>query len=890
MKIFDLNTLFEAQQELFEVEMSPSNLKKLASQIDARVGMEFEMIVPNVDDEDYEDAEPEEDYDQDERADDIDDIIRFFGSEDDYMGQMNDPTALNDLRDELNEKFYEYMENEIRTQWHDGDGKEFFANWVKENVDPDEIADLADTPEDLFGNKEPSKEDYIKFINDQWETEGSYYDEAYDAFRDEKQDEGDFSERDFLRDIGIEDMSDVNRNVRSYVSWPFYRPPYNEYGGGENIESVGDEFSDAIGKRVYSSTSYHGARRSEDAYSLEPDSSINADSGEAGLEFISPPMPVDEMFDDLQKVKKWAKQRGCYTNKSTGLHINVSIPNYSLDNLDYVKLAVLLGDKYVLDQFDRLGTQWAKSALDIVKEKAVDSPETADRLLNQVKGGVEQIASKILHSGRTNKYTSINTKDNYVEFRSAGGDWLDANFDKIESTLLRFIVALDAACDPEKYKKEYYKGLYKLLKPKNPASDMSLFAKYMAGQITRSEFVNSIESTRKERFKGKGIGIIQKDQLEEGDWMVEYDDGKKQDAIYIVRNDAVPTEGAAFKVAQKYKPQWFKPDTLEFITVTPFEFDPALNELKLYRADYGYKYTAVVAKDEEEAREIVRTIEPEFFMNNPDMEIEVTDENEASKRKIATILDWQNGKIKTGQEWLNRPKIWMARGYALSNPRYYIGAVTRDEAMNVVNRLEGEDMEGSDNFDLTIDNAYPDEGTYEAYVKAQEDLISQREHTRNRDREAAQFNADGEDESIDISNLKTYRVSSMNGYMYVVAADGGEASEIATKLNPEMFPNIESATAQDQSHLSSASNPNLMRSMRQNQQRRLRELQPQSQEPAAPSTPERISDLTSYRVHNRDTGQYRYIAANSNLDAMNRAREAYPEFADGALQAEIWDH
>ena len=503
MKATDIYSLFEAQQELFEVEMSPSNLKRLAAAIPGvQVGMEFEMVVPgakgDVDDDFY---EREPDYDRDERVEDIEDIVRFFGEDDDYMGQMNSPGTLDRLRDELYEKFYEWRGQKIFNEWRDSDGKEYFAKWVKENVDPDVVSTSLDLGDDLFGNPTaPKKEDWEQFLEDEWDNEGPYYDEAYEAFREDRESDGDHDESEFLSDIGIRYMSHVENNVNVDLSWPYYEDYYG--GDGEDIESVGDDFSDAIGKPVYSSTSYHGARRAPGAYSLEPDGSIDAGPGEAGLEFVSPPMPVDEMLEDLENVKEWADNRGAYTNSSTGLHINVSIPNYSRENLDFVKLAVLLGDRYVLEQFGRLSNSYAESALNIIENRAKDN-EDVDRLLNQLKTNVETIASKLLHSGRTDKYTSINTKENYVEFRSAGGDWLNKNFLKIENTLLRFIVALDAACDPNKYKKEYLKGLYKVLKPKDPKSDMSMFARYMAGEITRSEYANSLESKRKERFKGQ---------------------------------------------------------------------------------------------------------------------------------------------------------------------------------------------------------------------------------------------------------------------------------------------------------------------------------------------------------------------------------------------------
>lgn len=782
--------LYEAQQELFEVEMSPSNLKKLAAAVPgAMVGMEFEMVVPDVSSEDMDDYEAEADYGMDERASDIDDIVRFFGSSDDYMGETNGPDELRSLEEELREKFYEWQSAKVDEHWNSEEGKKFFIQWCHDNVDPDEVAEKLEKDEDLFGEKVPDKSDWEEFITAEWDEgfDSDNYQNAYDEFREEKQNEGDFDEGEFLSDIGIRDMSDVNSNIRGYIGWPFYTEP--DYGSGSQaIEDIGDDFSDAIGKKVYSSSQYHGARRAPDAYSLETDSSIDHSSGEAGLEFISPPMPVDEMLEDLKVVKKWADSKGAYTNRSTGLHINVSVPDYSREDLDYVKLAVLLGDKYVLDQFGRIGNSYAKSALDIIKDRA-DSPEDVDRLLKQLKGNMETIASKLIHSGRTDKFTSINTKDDYVEFRSAGGDWLNKNFDKIQDTLLRFVVALDAACDPNKYKKEYLKGLYKLLKPKDPKSDMSYFARYMSGEMTRSEYVNTLEKTRTERFRGQGIRILKPDEVEEGDWVVEYDDGNKKDTIYIANTDSVPNDSAAFKAAQKFKPAWFRPNTIEYISVKPYRFGEELNDLNLYRADYGHKYTSVVAKDHEQAKEYIKLMDPEWFSANPDTSIEFTDENETSKRKLSQMNDWMYRKIVAGQNWLDRDKIWTARGNA-SEPafsgRYYIAAKTRDEALAVLTRLDP----GFELSDLYVNDPSPSQDTYDSYKTAQEDLVRQQDEERA-NRQAAQ------DETIDVSNLKGYRVSNSNTYMYVVAENGAEAVEIATKMDPAKFPDITDITVQD---------------------------------------------------------------------------------------------
>ena len=113
-----------------------------------------------------------------------------------------------------------------------------------------------------------------------------------------------------------------------------------------------------------------------------------------------------------------------------------------------------------------------------------------------------ELATKVIHSGETSKYTSINTKGGYVEFRSPGGDWLGeyaADPGKISNTLLRFVVALDAAADPEKYRNEYLKKLYTLLSPKEKNDTISYFAKYVAGELPQSALKSFIKQAQLER-------------------------------------------------------------------------------------------------------------------------------------------------------------------------------------------------------------------------------------------------------------------------------------------------------------------------------------------------------------------------------------------------------
>lgn len=554
--------IVEAQGELFEVKMSPSSLKKLASQIPARVGIEFEMIVPDVGSVD-DDDEGTEDMSMDESAVDIDDICSFF------EGDYNDRSTIRELRDELQEKYWEWQSEQVDESWSN-EGKQFFAKWCHENIDPDDVADQVDTPEDLLGDRIPSKEDWEKFIEEEWEEAGYNYDKAFDEYREEKLDEGDFDEREFLRSLGIYDMSDVSGAVRTYVSWPHW-----EFGGGDadyNLEQLADEFSDVIGRKVHYSTGYHGGPRTDDAYTIEPDSSLSGSGDDAGLEFISPPLPIDEALDDVKKIKEWADDRGVYTNRSTGLHMNISVPGFDPEKLDFVKLTLLLGDKYLLDRFGRGANTYCKSAMDIISE--APSVQDKELLFKKLKSNLETMASKVIHSGRVGKFTSINPKDNRVEFRGPGGDWLGQNFDRIEETLYRCVVALDAAVDPDKYRKEYLKKLTKMFAPTKGSLE-DVFLQYAAGTITREELkfkLKTAQASRKqEKFTAQGIVEVPIYQARDGDWIVEYDNPNgKNHRIMLKRTEQVRTDQQALEAAIQLEPSWFKPDDIENILVTEF--------------------------------------------------------------------------------------------------------------------------------------------------------------------------------------------------------------------------------------------------------------------------------------------------------------------------------
>ena len=357
--------------------------------------------------------------------------------------------------------------------------------------------------EELPQDPDESDDKYLERLGSDDKEAQQARERAMERIREEYQDEDQWDE--FLQDNDIGTMADFGSQYN--VEWPYYTYPDAPAGGTVSIDDVAADFRDAIGRPVNASSNYHGGTREAGRYVVEPDGSLEPDdANDGGLEFVSPPLPLDEMLSDLDKVAKWASRIGGYTNDSTGLHMNVSVPNFDQDRLDYVKLAIFLGDEYVLDQFGRAGNTYCKSAMAQIQQIAKTNPDKVQTMLRQMQGNLSAMASKIVHTGQTSKYTSINTKTGYIEFRSPGGDWLGeyaADAGKLKNTLLRFVVALDVAMKPELYRQEYMKKLYKTLDQGDNSDTIKFFARFSAGELPQSALKSFVKQAQLQRQRGK---------------------------------------------------------------------------------------------------------------------------------------------------------------------------------------------------------------------------------------------------------------------------------------------------------------------------------------------------------------------------------------------------
>jgi len=303
---------------------------------------------------------------------------------------------------------------------------------------------------------------------------------------------GDYTWGQFWEDIGDRTMSDVGD--RYEITWPFLTGGSGEGNRSwEEIEQslineplADTDFSTIIG------AGYHGTARRDNLFILEPDSSLESDDGsDTGVEIVSPPMPLGLATTTLENMLIWAKDpdTDAYTNGSTGLHMGISIPG--TENVDYVKLVLFSGDKYILEKYGRASNSYTPSALDQLQRRGkmfVQNPEILNDILAKMHDKLEDAAEQHIRGSTGDmKYTSMSIKKGYIEFRSPGGDYLSMDIPDVINTMLRFARAMKIASDPNAYRQEYQKKLYKLTTAGGEGivnKFNKLFADYQTGTLS----------------------------------------------------------------------------------------------------------------------------------------------------------------------------------------------------------------------------------------------------------------------------------------------------------------------------------------------------------------------------------------------------------------------
>jgi hypothetical protein len=259
----------------------------------------------------------------------------------------------------------------------------------------------------------------------------------------------------------------------------------------EIVETIHTYVVSDVDDKAEFSSNYHSSATS--AYRgkvtiVESDSSISP----PGAEIVSPVFNgLTNSFVWLDKVFDMIEHRGMETNRSTGLHVNVgtfkSIYKAPLDQkyginldtpaIDMVKLAVLSGDHYLLEQFDRLGNSYALSISSNIRNLAQSNFDFKEARKSGMTDIINDLNRKLI-VGQGDRYRTINMQHlldkGYLEFRIAGGEDYHADKAKVRKAVYRYVQLCAIACDPQAYFKEYMTELYRLFVDNTNPADIQV--------------------------------------------------------------------------------------------------------------------------------------------------------------------------------------------------------------------------------------------------------------------------------------------------------------------------------------------------------------------------------------------------------------------------------
>ena len=457
----------QGPEQIFEINFNRKNIAQQALNSPIKCGFEAETVFQDVMDRGSDD----DDWLYEYNWYDIEDFIR------DQEGSGSVDTINEAYREWIYEKAYDLegdiMQDIVADRKEDEDE---LNDFVESMLDEDDIE--AYKEEELEGMDDEQKEEFEDWDFIAWGrqyTEEQREDEYIEWLEEKIRDNGEALETAVETAESEYDHDDWAN--REYGSWSSCLGEhgiylYNENGSGEGVGEVADMLRNwATDNSKVSDDVEHGEYHSSygtnnDFWRVETDTSIDADEG-TGAEVISPVYDTPkQMLEEMKSLFDWFQKENVETNSSCGLHITMSLDSEEKEEVNPVKLAVLLGDKYLLSTFGRSNNSYAKSQIESLKKAAQDlksSPENTKTIKN-----IENILKKGINPG---KFSSINFKDQtdsqtgnqLIEFRIGGGNDYHLNFDTAAKAVIRYAETLSAAYSDKMYNADYVKALFKLI-------------------------------------------------------------------------------------------------------------------------------------------------------------------------------------------------------------------------------------------------------------------------------------------------------------------------------------------------------------------------------------------------------------------------------------------
>jgi hypothetical protein len=436
--------LFEFRIPIFEINFNDPKLAKTALSLPIQCGFEAESVWTNIPkggdiDEDYlDDISWEDDIVQDNIPSRANNRIMQAYSDwitdkvDDYISDVTDDWVRNNKDDYIDE----YIESENL--------EDDFEAWSKENEDDSKANFIKSEYRDEYRN--------WLYLSAMELDPDNIFDEARDQ-----------AERN--NDINDWAREEYGSTARMLGDFDFYLSDYVNQDGG--VKKVGEEIERWAVNNSYTSSVVSGSYHSTSGYTkwrVETDTSIDDDQGQ-GAEIISPvyESPQD-MLKEMKSLFDYFEKNDVETNRSTGLHVTMSWSEPESPVENKLKMALLLGDQYLLKQFNRERNTYTQSQVAAIKEyaknisKDLTDTKSLEKLENLLGRGVSMDKYRTIHFKRDTN----NMGNKLIEFRVAGNEDYHKQFDQVVKAVVRYATIMQAG-HTDAYQKDYVKALVRLV-------------------------------------------------------------------------------------------------------------------------------------------------------------------------------------------------------------------------------------------------------------------------------------------------------------------------------------------------------------------------------------------------------------------------------------------
>jgi stalled ribosome alternative rescue factor ArfA len=542
---------------LFEIDFNSKEIINNALDAPIKCGFEAETVWPNL-----------------SSASDIPDLddMSWYEAEDvirEYEGHRGLSTIEEAFREWIQEGPLMDIEGDIisdlvRERQED---EEQLATYFEEHHSMDEVEDYKEKvmtelrkkakQRDMFtdtGDDDKSSKDADIEYNERqdWDTDAWVRDfieeENFDEFREwlEEQirDDGEAWDLAWERATDEYDIDRwVQREYGSYYSMlnslDLYipHPDDDSYGGG--TDAVASEMEDWASNNSMSNDvrpgGYHSGKGVDNTYwRVEDDSSIEGNGAKA--EIISPVYETPrQMLEEMKSLFDFFEENDVVTNQSTGLHITMSM-NTEESEPNRLKLALLLNDQYVLKQFGREFNSYTRSQQENIAQQA--KRIVSDGNIDDA--SMEELESMLERGIEYSKFTSINFKDarnengnQLIEFRIGGGKDYHTDIKRATKTLVRYAATMQAAYDPNAFRKDYLKSIVKLIDTvKDGVTDKEL-KQTLGDDIPTTPFANAVKD-----MMHRGMYLDGLESVQQMEWLINNNDmeGAKAKFMWVMLN------------------------------------------------------------------------------------------------------------------------------------------------------------------------------------------------------------------------------------------------------------------------------------------------------------------------------------------------------------------